>query len=53
MTDRLLTLLDPAWVGADPTPLAPDHARRHSELESLDAEVASLYARYFQTGDHR
>jgi len=37
--------LDPGWSTADPTPLAPDHARRLTELAQLDPTLAVLYRR--------
>jgi phenylalanyl-tRNA synthetase alpha chain len=37
--------VDPAWVTADPTPLAPDHAQHLAELQSLDPALADLYRR--------
>ena len=37
--------LDPAWITADPTPLAPDHAQRLAELSTLDPALADLYRR--------
>jgi phenylalanyl-tRNA synthetase alpha chain len=37
--------LDPAWVTADPTPLAPEHAQHLAELAALDPALADLYRR--------
>jgi phenylalanyl-tRNA synthetase alpha chain len=43
--DDLLTSLDPAWTVGDPAALAPEHAARARELESLDPGLAALYRR--------
>ena len=45
MADNLLSAIDPAWSVADPAPLAPEHAQRLTELESLDPALAALYRR--------
>jgi phenylalanyl-tRNA synthetase alpha chain len=45
MADDLLTALDPAWSGADPATLAPDHAAHLAEIESLDPALAALFRR--------
>jgi phenylalanyl-tRNA synthetase alpha chain len=37
--------LDPAWEGADPAGLIPDHAARLAELEAIDPELAPVYVR--------
>ena len=37
--------VDPAWVTADPTPLAPEHAQHLAELQSLDPALADLHRR--------
>jgi phenylalanyl-tRNA synthetase alpha chain len=45
VTGDLLAVLDPAWTGADPTTLVPEHPAHVSELESLDPALAALYRR--------
>lgn len=37
--------IDPAWEGADPAALIPEHPVHVAELESIDAELAPLYRR--------
>lgn len=45
MAADLTRALDPAWGGADPAPLAPDHAARLAEIEALDPALAAVYRR--------
>jgi phenylalanyl-tRNA synthetase alpha chain len=45
MAVDLTLALDPAWSGADPAPLAPEHAVRLAEIEALDPALAALYRR--------
>jgi phenylalanyl-tRNA synthetase alpha chain len=44
-SDVLLQSLDPAWPGADPSALAPEHAAHAGELDALEPALAALYRR--------